>query len=265
MTAPCGIVTLTTDFGTADGFVGAMKGRMLQLAPQARLVDISHDIAPQDITQGAWCLRQAALEFPPGTLHLAVVDPGVGDVRAALLIETERYLLVGPDNGVLSLAARADRLRRVWRIDPQAGPWSRSTTFEGLSLFAPVAASVVQGMTPSAIGVATDEFVELVPREPEVGAEGVVGEVVRFDRFGNGITNIHRTLLGGAHLAAITAESGHVLTLCTSYADMAQRPDGVGALWNSAGLLELAVWRGNARERLRMAPGSRVRLALRRR
>ena len=103
--APC--ITLTTDFGTRDGYAGAMKGRLLSLAPGIPLVDISHDLSPQAIVEGAWCLRRAVPKFPPGSVHLAVVDPEVGGWRNALVVMTERFLLVGPDNGLLSLAANA--------------------------------------------------------------------------------------------------------------------------------------------------------------
>ena len=110
------LLTLTTDFGTAGGYAGAIKGRVLSAVPETTIVDISHDIAPHNIAEGAWCLRRAVPRFPPGSVHMAVVDPGVGGGRAGLIVRTERFLLLAPDNGLLTLIAREDGIRRILAV-----------------------------------------------------------------------------------------------------------------------------------------------------
>lgn len=260
MTRPAPLITLITDFGTADGFVGAMHGRALSINPDVRLVDISHDIAPQNVTQGAWCLRRAAAQFPPGTIHLAVVDPGVGSSRAGIVVETERDLLVGPDNGLLSLAAQDGGLRSIRRIEERPAHWHHSTTFDGLTCFMPVAAHLSAGMALADIGPMQPELETLRVPEPRMTPEGVVGELLYFDRFGNGITNIHRGLVpGGAADSVVLAEERNV-PLYSHYAALGDVPGQVGALWNADNLLELVVNGGSFASRLLLMPGGRVRV-----
>ncbi|MCB9556149.1 MAG: SAM-dependent chlorinase/fluorinase [Deltaproteobacteria bacterium] len=184
------IITLTSDFGTADGYVGAMKGVLLAGCRQARLVDITHAIAPQDVRSAAWTLFTACRWFPPGTVHLAVVDPGVGSARRAIVGRTAGQLYVAPDNGLLSLVLgdRAD----VWQVDQEKyalAPCSR--TFHGRDVFAPVAAALAGGEAPEACGTALDDWqrcFEVVNADAD--ADPIIGEVVHVDRFGNLVTNI---------------------------------------------------------------------------
>jgi len=255
------IVTLTTDFGGADGYVGAMKGRILTLAPETALVDISHEIAAQDIVQGAWCLRRAARQFPPGTVHLAVVDPGVGSERRGIVLETEHYLLIGPDNGVLAWVAEADGTRAAYVIDPARGPWRRDATFEGLSLFAPVAGYLAAGGAPDAVGPRIPDWTRLALNGPTACQNCIEGEVILHDRFGNAITNITQaslTAFTGRPLARIEA-GGREALACARYADLEGLAGALGALWNSDGHLELFTYRGSAREAARLARGAPVR------
>src|SRR6185295_16030871 len=153
------IVTFTTDFGVGDGYAGAMKGVVLSIAPSAQLVDITHGVPPMDVAAGAVALAQAASLFPPGTIHIAVVDPGVGGSRADLLIESGGSLFVGPDNGVLSLAARPPR--KIWRIE--ASSFRRepvSPTFHGRDVFAPTAGRLAAGARPSDAGPELERITE---------------------------------------------------------------------------------------------------------
>lgn len=252
------ILTLTTDFGTADGYVGAMKGRILSLAPGATLVDLSHDIAPQDVLQGAWCLRRAIPPFPPGTVHLAVVDPGVGSARRGIVLETDHFLLIGPDNGLLAWAAESDGVRKAYAIDTARGPWARDATFEGLSLFAPVAGHLLAGAQPGSVGIRIDDWARIDIKRPAVCQNCIEGEVILHDRFGNAITNITQESLNQRPLARIEA-GGQVVHACAHYADLARMPQALGALWNSDGHLELFTYSGSARAIAALERGALVR------
>jgi S-adenosyl-L-methionine hydrolase (adenosine-forming) len=256
------ILTLTTDFGTADGYVGAIKGRILSIAPEVLLCDISHDIPPQDIGRAAWCLRRAVPQFASGTVHLAVVDPGVGSQRAGIVIETEHYLLVGPDNGVLHLAARDDGIRRIIEIGEDAQEWYKSTSFDGLTLFAPVAALLLAGMPLEDVGPDAEELVEWPDLPARAHGNVVEGRVILFDRFGNAITDIPGEALGGRTVEHIYLRNSEELRYCDHYAQLAgdARP---GALINSDGRLELTLYGASAQERLGLRPGDPVRVLLR--
>lgn len=260
------ILTLTTDFGTSGGYAGALKGAVLSLAPQAAIHDISHDIAPHAVAEGAWCLGRAAPRFPDGAVHLAVVDPGVGSARAGLIIETERFLLVGPDNGLLTLAAQKGGFRRATAIEESPPHWERSGSFDGLTLFAPVAARLLLGEAPERFGAALEKIVELPAPAPVTEAgmeEGMVeGEVLLFDRFGNAITNITPAHLDGAAPSRVLLASGEEARPCGHYAELAGTPEQVGAVWNSDGHLELAIYGASLRKSRDMRVGERVRVVL---
>ena len=178
------IVTFTTDFGSRDGYAGAMKGVVLSLAPNATLVDISHGVPPQDVAAGAVALTQAAPLFPPGTIHVAVVDPGVGGARADLLVEAGGHFFVGPDNCVLSLVARAGR--RVFRIEaPAFRREPVSPTFHGRDVFAPTAGLLASGARASDAGPAVEEMVELTQPVVSRRAGQAEGRVIHVGAFGN--------------------------------------------------------------------------------
>src|SRR5205085_3759747 len=185
------------DFGAGDGYAGAMKGVVLSPAPAAQLVDITHGVPPMDVAAGAAALAQAAPLFPPGTIHIAVVDPGVGGERADILIEAGGSLYIGPDNGVLSLAARPPR--RVYRIE--ASMFRRdpvSPTFHGRDVFAPTAGRLAGGARPMEAGPILDSMVEIT-RAPTRRAAGIVeGEVIHVDGFGNLITSLPGDVLAGS-------------------------------------------------------------------
>ena len=260
--SPAPIITLTTDFDTRDPFVGIMKGVLLSLAPAARIVDLTHAIPPQNVAAGAHLLRSAAPWFPPGTIHIAVVDPGVGTRRRALLVETADAYFIGPDNGLLSLAVPARAVRRIidvshsrHRLRPVSG------TFHGRDIFAPVAAALASGVEPEKLGRVVHGMQRL--RAPLVRRRGpaLLGEVLWVDGFGNLTTNIARVDLARAHFQrrrlSITI-GRYLVPFLPSYARVPLgRPV---ALMNSSDLLEIAVNHGSASDQLGVGPGSRVRV-----
>jgi hypothetical protein len=262
MKRPGRILTLTTDFGTADGYVGAVKGRILSIVPDATLCDVSHDLPPQDIGRGAWCLRRAVPQFPAGTVHLAVVDPGVGSMRSGIVIETERHVLVGPDNGLLYLAARDDGIRRIIEISEDTQEWYKSTSFDGLTLFAPVAALLLSGMPLDDVGPDAEDIVEWPDATVRSQGNVVEGHIVLFDRFGNAMTDIPGEALRGRTVDRIYLRNAQELHFCDHYAQLAgdARP---GALINSDGRLELTLYGDSAQARLSLRPGDPVRVLLR--
>ncbi len=241
------IVTLLTDFGTADGYVAEMKGVLLSLAPEATLVDLAHDIPPQDIELARLTLARYWRRFPEGTVHLAVVDPGVGTPRRCMAVESDRRFLVGPDNGVLSPALLLAGARAVGL----AVPPSASRTFHGRDVFAPAAAALALGMPLDHLGAPLDAPVVRRTREAVRREDGaVVGEVIAIDRFGNAITN----LLGAR--SGVVAAGGRPVPIRATYADVAA--GAPVAISGSSGLLEIAVREGSAAAVLGLARGATV-------
>lgn len=261
------IITLTTDFGLKDPYQGAMKGAILSVNPDARLVDISHDVPPGDILTGAYILMEACRWYPPGTVHLAVVDPGVGSSRRPVVIETERYFFVGPDNGLVSEAARADRIKRV--IIPENKDFFNneiSSTFHGRDVFGPVAAHLSLGVDPALIGPVVDSATVITLPAAEASAGAVSGEVIYIDSFGNIITNISGIrLLSDASPEDVTVEieGTRIKGLKRSYFE-APDNDAI-ALVGSSGRVEIACNGLSAAELLRVSTGDKVtiRVALR--
>jgi S-adenosylmethionine hydrolase len=252
------LITLLTDFGTRDSFVGVMKGVILTRCPAARLVDLTHEIAPGDIAAGALALRWAVEHFPPDTVHLAVVDPGVGSARRPLVLRGSEALYVGPDNGLLWLAAARDGEPEVWEID--LSRWHRpvSATFHGRDVFAPAAARLAAGEPPEAFCRPARDAVRWEWPAPECQGESARGIVIYMDRFGNGITNLSPAALGGPeggerrfHVAG-----REIIGPSAAYSAV---PEGAPAIvLGSTGLYEIAVNRGHAAERLGLQVGSPV-------
>lgn len=261
------IITLTTDFGERDGFVGAMKGVILSLAPEAQVVDIAHDIEPQNIAQGAVVLATAALFFPPGTVHVAVVDPGVGSARRALAVQTERYLFLAPDNGLLTYALEEEPpLRAAALTNPRYFRHPVSATFHGRDIFAAVAAHWVRGVPWEELGpeVPLESLVRLPLPQVQRHLGALEGEVIYLDRFGNAMTNITARCLEREwgqewrRLVQVCLPDGRSLPVVGSYSDGALGEPL--ALINSADRLEIAVRQGRADALLSLQPGSRVRV-----
>jgi S-adenosylmethionine hydrolase len=251
------IITLTTDFGLADGYVGVMKGVILGIAPHVSVVDLTHAIAPQNIRQAAFVLAMAAPYFAAGTIHLAVVDPGVGTDRRPLLVVTSRACYVGPDNGLLSHAL-ADPAAQAWELDrpaywlPQVG-----RTFHGRDVFAPVAAHLANGVPPEQLAHPIYDPVRLALSAPQRLADGrLCGEVVYVDRFGNLISNIPAAwATPGAWTCRI---AGQVAPLVAAYAEVAE--GALAGVIGSAGAVEVAVRNGNAARRLDVETGEKIEL-----
>lgn len=247
-----GIITLLTDFGTRDAYVGIMKGVALGICPAARLVDLTHEVPPQAVRLGALVLRNAVEFFADGSVHVAVVDPGVGSARAPLLVVTDRAYLVGPDNGLLAPAAAALGLRAVRRLaNEEFFRHPVSDTFHGRDVFAPVAAHLAAGRPPDAFGPELPGLQPLDLPAPRSEANAVHGEVLYVDRFGNLITNIPAAALGSFHAPGVSVRiAGMTLSpLAPTYAAVA--PGALVALVGSWRTLEVAVRDGNAAEQLK--------------
>ena len=255
------VITLTTDFGTGDWFVGTMKGVIASLAPSTRVIDLAHDLPPGDIRGGAFALAASFRFFPKGTVHVAVVDPGVGSRRRAIAVQTANGVFVGPDNGVLSWALAKEKVRAIRTLENEAyfrQPVSR--TFHGRDVFAPVAAHLSRGVPILKLGPALKDFVRLDWPEPRKRRGGIEGEVVYIDRFGNAITNLESRLLRGSDAASceIYARRRRVCPLKSFY--QAVVPKAPVALVGSSGFLEISVNGGSAEKVLGIRVGTRVAL-----
>jgi len=243
-----GIITLLTDFGQQDGYVGAMKGVMLGLHPTVRLIDISHEVEPQNVHAGAFLLEAHFRYFPPGTVHLAVVDPGVGSERAALACYADEHFFIAPDNGLLDFCLDFSNLQVVRLTQPQYWRQKISATFHGRDLFAPVAAHLAAGESLAHLG----ELAALQRRRPRldcrIDGKTLHGQVVYSDRFGNLISNISTPCLRefSQDQPVTIYLAGHLIGgLSKSYADVP--PHTPLALIGSFGFLEIAVNLSNAR------------------
>jgi S-adenosylmethionine hydrolase len=237
-------ITLTTDFGTVDGYVAAMKGVLTSQAPGVPLLDLSHDLAPFD-RMGAYMLYRNALpHFPAGTVHLFVVDPGVGTARRGLIVQARGQSLVGPDNGVLPAlfpAAESTYFAIKTDIFPAV-----SNTFHGRDIFAPIAAKLIHGVRPETLAEAiTDPERLSIPPASRVG-NLVKGEVIHVDRFGNLITNVAGRPLNNSQDVAVSVNKNPV-RFAKTFGDV-NIGDPV-AYWGSGGLLEIAVREGSALQR----------------
>jgi S-adenosylmethionine hydrolase len=243
------IITLLTDFGTADGYVGEMKGVLATGAAGASLVDVAHDLAPHDVDGARLALARYWRRFPVGTVHVVVVDPGVGGDRAALAVESEGRFLVGPDNGVLSPALLHAGMRCVSLPIPPGV----SATFHGRDVFAPAAAALAQGIALDALGeLLAHPVIRRTPEATRRDDGAVQGVVIAIDRFGNAVTNLM------AWRGGVVAVGERHLALARAYGDV-ERGTPV-ALVGSSGLVEIALREGNAAATLGLARGSEVLL-----
>lgn len=242
-------ITLLTDFGTADGYVAEMKGVLMSHAPGIQVVDLSHDIPPHEIDAARLAVARYWQRFPQGTVHLVVVDPGVGSDRQAIAVSSEARFLVGPDNGVLSPALLLPGARAV----ALPVPVDAAPTFHGRDVFAPAAAALARGALLDSLGFPVDAPV--IRRTPEAVKEDdgwLRGEVILVDRFGNAVTNLLAIHGGQVHVG------DREVPLRRTYADV-----GAGeavALVGSSGLIEIAVRDGNAALELGLTRGSLVRI-----
>jgi S-adenosylmethionine hydrolase len=253
------MITLTTDFGYQDPFVGIMKGVILAINPEAQVIDLSHGVPPQNVMAAALILQHSIRYFPTGTIHVVVVDPGVGSARRPILLEHDGSYFIGPDNGVLSLALERKQPNHVIHLsDLQYQLLPTSATFHGRDIFAPVAAHLSLGVPPTEFGQPLDTFVTLFMPQLIRSEHRVEGEIIYVDVFGNLFTNIRERDLTGlskdhARVALGQVELGN---LVASYS--AVSGGEFSCMFNSWGLLEIALNQGDARQRTGAKIGDRV-------
>lgn len=254
-----GILTLTTDFGNDGPYVAAMKGIILSLAPGTQLVDVSHAVAPQNILEGAYVLAEVVDAFPKGTVHLAVVDPGVGTDRRLIAASIDGHWFVLPDNGLISGVARGRKPDGVWEItNPAIRRQTVSATFHGRDILAPAAAHLLRGGDPGELGPPRADLISLRNFRPSVDGGGFVGEVIFRDAFGNLITNVASELLAAEPPDGWVIEiaGDRIAGLTRTYGT---NPTGsLVALIGSTGWLEVAVVNGDAAQQLSAGPGTTV-------
>lgn len=265
---PSGFITLTTDFGVDSPYVAAMKGVILTICPTARIFDICHSVKPQNVYQGALTLEKVARFYPPGTVHIAVVDPGVGTSRDIILAQIGDYYYIVPNNGLLTRVirqAKSDKVPMKFYSLENRGYWREaiSNTFHGRDVMAPAAAHLMCGMAPQYMGAPTTDIVQLEIPEPIITPTEIAGIVEDVDSFGNLITNISAIALAGRTTddsVQITL-SGKTVTqgVCQTYGD---KPAGAPiAIIDSSNCVEIAVVNGNAEQTLNATVGDMVVLS----
>ena len=259
------IITLTTDFGLKDPYVAEMKAAILSISSDAAIVDVTHEIAPFNIRMGAYILASAAPYFPEGTIHVAVVDPGVGTKRLPILIQTGHSFFVGPDNGLLILAAEHQGIRCIHEIaNPKLMLPQVSSTFHGRDVFAPTAAHLVNGVAPAEFGPEINDAVAPSFAKVTLRKGILVGEVLHVDNFGNIITNIssrEEARIRGAGVVNVELRNQKLkLKFCMAYGGAkSQEPL---ALIGSHNYLEIALNQGNAAEKFKASPGDKIKISL---
>jgi S-adenosyl-L-methionine hydrolase (adenosine-forming) len=259
------IITLTTDFGLKDAFVGIMKGVIATINPRAKVVDLTHGIPAQNITLGALSLRQAVPYFPHGTIHVGIVDPGVGTHRLPLLIACGGSYFIGPDNGLLSLAIGENEPNSITCLsNPEYHRRPTSASFHGRDIFAPVAAHLSCGVPVKAFGHPLPQFVRLLLPKPRHQAGEIRGQIIYIDHFGNLFTNIEDAdlaALPGSALEITCCAGFHITGIVPNYGSGQERE--LIAIKNSWGVLEIAIPGGNAQQHTGAKIGDQVGIAVR--
>jgi len=243
-------VVLITDFGLRDGFVGALKGVMLSINPNLQIVDLSHEVSPFEILEGALLLKAHYRYFPKGSIFVGVVDPGVGSQRRGMILETDNYLFVGPENGLFDLVLKEEGNFRAYEIGEKYTLPRKNNTFHGRDVFAPVAAHLSLGVKPSEIGRKVNYRFFLNYPKPINEGDKVIGEIVYFDRYGNAVTNVP---CGNFRGGIFRGESFKVVPFF-----LAGERDKLNSTCGSFGLMELFVPQDSARERFSLKKGERV-------
>jgi S-adenosylmethionine hydrolase len=260
MTKPT--LTLTTDFGLSDHYVGTMKGVILGICPQAQIVDISHGVTPFEIGEGAYVIAQAYRYFPKKTVHVVVVDPGVGTARRPVLMETAGQFFVAPDNGVLSMVMVREEGAK-FRLISNAKYFlpKVSTTFHGRDIFAPVAAHLASGVPAARMGKRIEDYLKPGFEKPHrEGKHTWMGRILRIDRFGNVITNFHVDDFGDLALRSFSFAFGPVAVTATARNYAERAPGELFAIAGSSGYYEVSLSQGSAAKAIRCEPGASVEL-----
>ena len=258
------IITITTDFGFADTYVGVMKGVIVSIAPNTSIVDITHGVEPQNIRQCAFLLATAFHYFPPGSIHVAVVDPGVGSGRRPVVIESGEHVFVGPDNGIFTAILSSGSVYNAYEITAKEKMLTPvSATFHGRDIFAPVAAHIANGVPPHELGpkIADPAALEL-PVIVKHDNSLIRGEIVHIDRFGNAITNIGRSDVETENIDDIKSDAGDAVGILSSY-DAAEDERGLNAIYGSWNTVELFVMNGSAQENFGLKIGDTVEVSFR--
>jgi S-adenosylmethionine hydrolase len=257
------LITLLTDFGTADYFVGAMKGVILSINPEARIVDITHEIPPQDVQAGAFTLSAVYQTFPAATIHTAVVDPGVGSARRPILVSGDNQLFVGPDNGLFSFIYEREPQARVFHLTNEK--YFRqpvSQTFHGRDVFAPVAAALSKGVHLEQLGTEIKDYVRLDYLKPQqAGRQITQASIIHVDRFGNCITNLKREHLTDEMIARgvrLSVNGREITSVHRFFAEGNEATGELFAIWGSAGYLEIAAFRASAAQLLNCQRGQTI-------
>jgi len=249
LAVPHPLITLTTDFGTSDHFAGAMKGVIADLAPRARVVDITHEITPYEILEGAFVIAQAWRYFPKRTIHIVVVDPGVGSARRPILVETGGHWFIAPDNGVLSMiydATPPSKTKVRVISNPKLMAREISRTFHGRDIFAPAAAHLARGIPPARFGRTIADYVYIDNRPEPISPNCWRGRILKVDRFGNLITNFHIDDFPGVKTLPFEIRAGaqRVRRLALTFSEAAISE--VVAIVGSSGYLEVAANQASA-------------------
>ena len=262
--APSHIITLMTDFGTSDHYVGVMKGVMLNINPQVHIVDITHAIPPQDVSGAAFLIDSAHRYFPTGTIHVVVVDPGVGSERRAIVCQTETAYFVCPDNGILTHILRDEEHVCIVAVENSAYFLPQvSNTFHGRDIFAPVAAHLSRGVPIGKLGNSITQPVQLPIPKPQVTDRAIIGHIIWLDSFGNLVTNISHEILEsleGRDNVVIRAGSAEIDRLNRSYAESAVGE--VLAIVGSFNRLEISINQGNAAQVLGLKRGDTITICM---
>jgi len=258
------VITLLTDFGTKDHYVASMKGVILNINPRCILIDITHQVSPHDIREGAFILANAYSYFPKGTIHLSVVDPGVGGRRKPILLVTQNYYFVGPDNGLFTKITQKECVKQIIALDKQKYHLSKvSTTFHGRDIFAPVAAHLSLGIKPNAFGHKIDSLGWLGFEGPFIKEGKLLGEILHVDTFGNLVSNIDegklfRFIQGRPFV--IRAGRKTIRGLKKGYWE--GKKDEAIALLGSGGFLEISIREGNAQKVLKVKRGDPIQIII---
>jgi hypothetical protein len=253
------IITLTTDFGTKDGYIGAVKGIIKRINPDAEIVDVTHEIEPFDIWGAAFALNNFYRYFPQNTIHLVVVDPGVGSKRQPLLIKSADFLFVGPDNGVFSFILQDEEIVEIISISNQKYLLSEpSPTFHARDIFAPVAAYLSMGVDIREFGAPAMECSKLFIPQTKVTKRGIIGEIIHVDNFGNLTTNIEAKSIHLKSIKGIEVKRNKISYIAKSYYDIPE--EEIGAVIGSSGFLEISTNQGNAAEFVKADIDTKVRI-----
>jgi len=254
-------ITLLTDFGYSDPYAAAMKGVILRINPEAAIVDITHDVTPHNVDEAGFIIESLYKYFPDGTIHVVVVDPGVGSERAILVVQTSNYIFIAPDNGVLKYIFNGEEGFKVYRLKEGSIPSDDiSSTFHGRDIFAPLAARISLGEPIDSLCRPFSGFLRGEVKRPVIDRDRIVGQIIYVDRFGTCVTNIEECMLGNRNVKRIEAGLCRIDRMSSKYVDV---PKGSPlALIGSSGRVEISINQDSAKERFGLNVGDRVVVTL---